>query len=1054
MIKFRFVPIRFLTILLAVLTSLATAQAGFFTVNINSFQKGVNGGSDSVVLTDHIVFPILIDAWSASSSSTWVTWNTNSGLGSATVNFTFTNNPGPGSRVGNLTIGGLPITVTQAGPTYVLGMSNLVVGPLAGTDGVVLTVNPGFGVWSVANTNSWLHPVITSGKGSSNVVFNFDANAGSTRTGNLSIGGQILTVTQLGNSYLTAGPVTLVSGLNFPYGVAVDGAKNVYIADTGNDAIKKWNVASNTMTTLVSSGINHPYGLAVDMSGNVYMAIVILTGGNQAIKRWNASDSTVTSLISSGLSSPLGVAVDGMGNIYIDDNHDNTIKKWTTANSNLTTIVSGLNNPGGVAVDVNGNVYIADTFNSAVKRWNVSDNTLTNLVSSGLLNPRGVAVDATGSVYITDTDHGAVKKWNAFTGAVTTLASSGFDYAFGIAIDVNENVYVSERNSGVIMELPKAFLVTTTRYESSLAGNDSLPPIIPSTINLTGPFQPTSDQSWLTITSTNNGVVSYSFTANSGATNRIAHISLLGQSVSITQLPALSLGTSSLTEGPNAATDTVVLAAASPSTPWTASANAAWLHVAAPSGSGSTNLAFTMDANTGTTRTGTIAAGGQTLTVTQAGAGYVATGQPTAIGGLFFSTYSGSAGGVAVDASGKVYAPDYDGGVLRMWTPGTNANVALSIQRPDGSSINPSSLAIDATGSLIILDTDAGFIERWNPSSGILNVLVGSGIGLANFVSSWAQLAVDASGNVYLADAVNNAVEKYVAATGAWVTNVSGLNQPYGIAVDLAGNLYIADTYNNAVKSWRADSGTIIPLVTANLNHPRAVAVDGSGNVYIADTGNNALKKWTAATGTVTTLAANLTNVNGVTLDSLANIYVSLPQTTPVVKLPVAFVNTTTRYESAAGGVDSLPPVLPITENLLLPFVPGVDSRGDTKWVTNFTVTNGVISVFMASNNSAGFRTNLVIVLGATNTLIQNWAVAAPAKLQNPSLIGGGGGVVIGFTNYPGATFTLWSTTNLSVPFTNWIREGTPSNTTGNQFQFTDTKSTNSPQKFYRVTSP
>ena len=62
--------------------------------------------------------------------------------------------------------------------------------------------------------------------------------------------------------------------------------------------------------------------------------------------------------------------------------------------------------------------------------------------------------------------------------------------------------------------------------------------------------------------------------------------------------------------------------------------------------------------------------------------------------------------------------------------------------------------------------------------------------------------------------------------------------------------------------------------------------------------------------------------------------------------------------------------------------------------------------------------------------------------------------MVIRFTNYPGAAFTLWSTTNLSLPFSQWYNEGAPSNTTGNLFEVTDTTSTNSTQKFYRVTTP
>ena len=124
---------------------------------------------------------------------------------------------------------------------------------------------------------------------------------GATRTGTLTIAGQTLTVTQAGSTYVArrARDHAGVLGIDgYPYGVAVDGAGNVYIADTGNNAIKKWTAASNTVTTLVSSGLSYPTGVAVDGAGNVYIADT----GNNAIKEWTAANNTVTTLVSSGLS--------------------------------------------------------------------------------------------------------------------------------------------------------------------------------------------------------------------------------------------------------------------------------------------------------------------------------------------------------------------------------------------------------------------------------------------------------------------------------------------------------------------------------------------------------------------------------------------------------------------------------------------------------------------------------------------------------------------------------------------------------------------------------
>jgi hypothetical protein len=162
-----------------------------------------------------------------------------------------------------LALAWLALSAAQAQTTnYALGTSALLVGPAAGIDSVVLAVTPATGAWTATANDTWLHlsTANQSGTGSTNVVFSYDANPGATRTGTLTIASQTLTVTQAGSTYVAAQPVTTLvsSGLSYPDGVAVDGAGNVYIADSGNSAIKEWAAANNTVTTLVSSGLGYP----------------------------------------------------------------------------------------------------------------------------------------------------------------------------------------------------------------------------------------------------------------------------------------------------------------------------------------------------------------------------------------------------------------------------------------------------------------------------------------------------------------------------------------------------------------------------------------------------------------------------------------------------------------------------------------------------------------------------------------------------------------------------------------------------------------------------
>ena len=328
--------------------------------------EGPAAGSDSDAVT-------FAGSWTATSNAPWL-HTTASGSGNGAATFTFDANPG-GTRSGTLTIAGETLTVTQA-PAQPLSTTALLEGAAAGSDSDIVCFA---GAWSASANASWLHTTSTGSGIGGLATFTFDANTGVTRSGTLTIAGETLTVTQAaGSGYVAAGTVPLVStGLNNPEGVAVDAEGNVYIADTGDNAVKEWNAATQTVSTLVSSGLSSPQGVAVDISGNVYIADT----GDNAIKEWNAATQTVITLVSTGLSSPQGVAVDGAGNVYIADTGDNAIKEWNAATQTVITIVSsGLNSPEGVAVDAANNVYIADTGDNAIKEWIAATQTVSTLV--------------------------------------------------------------------------------------------------------------------------------------------------------------------------------------------------------------------------------------------------------------------------------------------------------------------------------------------------------------------------------------------------------------------------------------------------------------------------------------------------------------------------------------------------------------------------------------------------------------------------------------------------------------------------------------------------
>jgi PKD repeat protein len=274
------------------------------------------------------------------------------------------------------------------------------------------------------------------------------------------------------------------------------------------------------------------------------------------------------------------------------------------------------------------------------------------------------------------------------------------------------------------------------------------------------------------------------------------------------------------------------------------------------------------------------------------------TGTPGFVGegGQATSAQLNSPGGVAVDVQGNVYISEYNNNRIRKVSGGiitTVAGTGTAGPLGDGGQAtsaqlnNPSDVAVDAQGNLYIADTQNHKIRK--VSGGIITTVAGTGtagpLGDGGQATS-AQLnkpsdvAVDAQGNLYIADYNNNRIRKV---SGGIITTVAGtgtagplgdggqatsaqLNDPEGVAVDAQGDLYIADAGNHKI---RKVSGGVITTVagtgtagffgdggqatSAQLQFPDGVEADAQGNLYIADTSNSRVRK--VSGGVITTVA-------------------------------------------------------------------------------------------------------------------------------------------------------------------------------------------------------
>ena len=271
-------------------------------------------------------------------------------------------------------------------------------------------------------------------------------------------------------------------------------------------------------------------------------------------------------------------------------------------------------------------------------------------------------------------------------------------------------------------------------------------------------------------------------------------------------------------------------------------------------------------------------------------------------------------------SNGTVYVSDTSANVLAKLGGGTTTAVAGSLtafgehgdggQAVNASLYHPGGTAVDANGDVFVADSGDNVVREIT-AAGVISRFAGTdfaGLGFAGpfgFPAAFSSLdyaqgvAVDAQGDVFIADTYNNRVVKVTpkgvvfAVAGDGAAGYSGdgrlaafaeLNEPAGVAVDAQGNLYIADSANNVIRRVDAKTGIITtvagdfaadkasdglggfsgdggPATSAQLNDPQGVAVDGAGDLFIADTFNNAIREVTPA-GIISTVV-NSASANG-----------------------------------------------------------------------------------------------------------------------------------------------------------------------------------------------
>ncbi len=606
-----------------------------------------------------------------------------------------------------------------------------------------------------------------------------------------------------------------------------------------------------------------PRGVAVDTAGNVFIADWV----NNTIRRVSSRTGVITTVAGRGLIGftdegvygteaylykPFDLVADAQSNVYFIS--DVEVYKLSAETGLVTAVAGGgflsgssgdngaatdaeLGIPIGLALDSSGNLYISDYFDNRIRMVSLATGTITtvagngnsgysgdngNALSAALNSPRGIAMDRQGNLYIADSGNYRVRKVDAQTRIITTVAGSG---KLEPTTDSGPATQISMTPYGIAVDANANLWIADDGFQRIRR----------------------VDPSGALTTVAGTGVSGFSGDGGSARQARMAH-------------------------------------------PWSIAVDA------------SGNVMFS---DTDNDRVRRISPAGIITTIAgTTDPSHGGDGGPASLANLrgpFHMSFDVDGNFLFTESlDQRVRKIDRTTGIISTFA-GTElippiGDTSLGDNGPatQAEFFDPHGIAVDRAGNVFIGDSSDDRIRKIG-RNGIITTIAGTGAtgyGGDGGAATKAQLnfpeglAVDAAGNVFVADTYNHRIRRIDAVTGV-ITTVAGgglrgfkgdggpatsasLNYPEAVALDDNGNLYIADTYNDRIRFVNMSTGVITtvagdgeqgffgdggPATSASLDTPKGVRVDSNGFLWIADFGNDRIRRVNLRTGVITTVA-------------------------------------------------------------------------------------------------------------------------------------------------------------------------------------------------------